>query len=130
MTDMQDLRPGNRVYHNSSKTPVTILKVENNQVLLDTFPQSSYFPDTEISGIPLTTSMLQDLSFTNDEEVDKWSGHGISIHVKPDGFFYGLRILKSRAKIQHLHQLQNYLTDFYLNFKQETRSLNVDPLNN
>ena len=127
---MQDLRPGNRVYHNSSKTPVTILKVENNQVLLDTFPQSSYFPDTEISGIPLTTSMLQDLSFTNDEEVDKWSGHGISIHVKPDGFFYGLRILKSRAKIQHLHQLQNYLTDFYLNFKQETRSLNVDPLNN
>jgi hypothetical protein len=130
MINPADLREGNRVFHNASNSTVTILKVENDKVLLDTFPQSSYFLYTEISGIPLTTSMLYDLLFTNDENVDTWSGHGISIHIKPDGFFYGLRILKSRAKIQHLHQLQNYLSDFYLTFKQETRSLNLSPLYN
>jgi hypothetical protein len=130
MIDFGDLREGNRVFHNASNSTVTVLKVENDKVLLDTFPQSSYFSYTDISGIPLTTSILQDLSFTNDEEISKWSGHGISIHIKPDGIFYGLRILKSRAKIQHLHQLQNYLTDFYLNFKQEKRSLNLSPLYN
>ncbi|MEP6682790.1 MAG: hypothetical protein ABJA35_05995 [Parafilimonas sp.] len=128
MIDSRDLREGNRVFHNASNSTVTILKVENDKVLLDTLPQSSYFLNTDISGIPLTTSMLYDLSFKNDEEVDTWSGHGISIHIKPDGIFYGLRILKSRAKIQHLHQLQNYLSDFYLTFKQETRSLNLSPL--
>ena len=130
MIDLRDYREGNRVFHNASQSTVTVLKVENDKVLLDTFPKSSYYSDKDISGIPLTTSMLYDLSFTNDEENDKWSGHGISIHIKPDGFFYGLRILKSRAKIQHLHQLQNYLSDFYLTFKQETRTLNLSPLYN
>jgi len=130
MINAQDLRKGNRVFHNASNSTVTVLKVEGDQVLLDTFPDSSYCPISDISGIPLTTSMLYNLSFTNDEEIAKWSGHGISIHVKPDGFYYGLRILKSRAKIQHLHELQNYLTDFYLTFKQETRTLNLSPLYN
>jgi len=130
MINPGDLREGNRVFHNASSSTVTILKVEDDRVLLDTFPQSSYFSYTEISGIPLNASMLRDLLFTNDEDVDTWSGHGISIHIKPDGFFYGLRILKSRAKMQHLHQLQNYLSDFYLTFKQETRSLNLSPLYN
>ena|SRR5436305_249436 len=130
MIDLRDLRTGNRVLHNASNSAVTVLKIENDAVLLDTFPISGNFSNTDISGIPLTTSMLSELLFTNDEEADKWTGHGISIYIKPDGIFYGLRILKSRAKIQHLHQLQNYLSDFYLTFKQENRSLNLSPLYN
>ncbi|MEP6465164.1 MAG: hypothetical protein ABJB05_02610 [Parafilimonas sp.] len=128
MIDSRKLRAGNRVFHNTSSSTVTVLKVENDKILLDTFPKSSYFLNTEISGIPVTAAMLYELSFTNDDEVDTYSGHGISIHLKPDGFFYGLRIAKSRAKIEYLHELQNYLSDFYLTFKQETRSLNLSPL--
>ena len=128
MIDLQEIRAGNQVFHTTSGSAVTVLKVDDDKLLLDTFPQSSYYSNSDVSGIPLTTNMLQKLSFTNEEEVSKWSGYGLHIHIKPDGFYYGLRILKSRAKIQHLHQLQNYVTDFYSVFKQEDRSLNLSAL--
>lgn len=128
MVDLHDIRPGNQVLHVTSGSIVTILKIENDKVLLDTFPQSSFFHNTNITGIPLTTAMLKKMAFTNDGEISTWSGQGISIHIKDDGFFYGLRILKSRAKIQFLHQLQNYIADFYSVFKQQTRSLNLNSL--
>ncbi|MBV9962500.1 MAG: hypothetical protein JO072_09665 [Parafilimonas sp.] len=124
----QDLRTGNIVLHNASGTTVTIIKVENSKVLLDTFPENSYWPNTDVSGIPLTTSMLEKLTFNNDEQYDKWCGEGISIDMKDDGFFYGLRITKSRAKIQYLHQLQNYIADFYSLFRQQKHSLDISAL--
>ena len=120
-----DIRPGNHVLLNSSGTRVTVLKVENDMILLETFPQNTYCSPGEISGIKLTTSMLEDLSFSNEEESTTWFGQGINIHIKPDGFFYGLRIFRRRAKIQYLHQLQNYLADFYFHFKDEDRTLNI-----
>ena len=120
-----DIRPGNQVLLNSSGTRVTVLKVEDDMVLLETFPENTYCSNAEISGIPLTTSMLRDLSFSNDEESTTWFGQGINIHVKPDGFYYGLRIFRRRAKMQYLHELQNYLADFYFHFKDENRTLNI-----
>jgi len=125
MIDSSDIRAGNQVLFNISGLAVTILKVENNKVLLDTFPQSSYYSYSDISGIPLTTSILRKLSFNNDEESTTWTGQGIKIYGKPDGFFYGLRIVKTRAKMEFLHQLQNYLTDFYALFREESRSLDL-----
>jgi hypothetical protein len=120
-----DIRPGNQVLFNSSDTRVTVLKVEDDMLLLETFPENTYCSNTEVSGIPLTTSLLRDLSFSNDEESTTWFGQGINIHVKPDGFYYGLRIFRRRAKMQYLHELQNYLADFYFHFKDENRTLNI-----
>jgi len=114
--------------HNSSGSTVTILKVEDNKVLLNTFPESSYWSDTEVSGILITTSMLEKLAFNNNEQYDTWRGEGISIDLKPDHCFYGLRIQKNRAKIQYLHQLQNYISDFYSLFRQQKHSLNISML--
>jgi hypothetical protein len=128
MTEVNDIRAGNMVMHNASGVTVTVLKVENDTVLLETFPQNSSCAYTDISGIPLTTSLLRTLSFTNEEEPGKWSAHGISIHIKPDGFFYGLRITKNRAKIQYLHQLQNYVEDYHARFKDIRYSLNMNVL--
>ena len=128
MAQDDDIRSGNQVLHNASGSTVTVLKVEDDTVLLEAFPTSSSCPRTEISGIELTTSMLRKLSFTNEEEPDTWSGHGLSIHTKPDGFFYGLRITKNRVKIRHLHQLQNYVEDFYSLFRGVNYSLDIDPL--
>jgi hypothetical protein len=125
MIELEDIRPGNQVLFNASGTRVTVLQVENNRVLLETFPQNTYCSNNEISGIPLTPSILESLSFSNEAENTTWFGQGISIHTKPDGFFYGLRIFRSRAKMQYLHQLQNYLADFYFHFKDEKRSLNI-----
>ena len=124
MKEALDLRPGNQVLFNPSGTRVTVLKVENDMVLLETFPENTYCSNTEISGIQLTTSMLENLSFSNEEDSTTWFGQGINIHTRPDGSFYGLRILRQRAKINYLHQLQNYLADFYFLFKDENRSLN------
>ena len=123
MTQLKDIRAGNKVLFNQSGATVTILKVDNNQVLLDTFPESSRHSNYTISGIMLTTSMLEKLSFNNDKDPAQWGGQGINIYKKLDGFFYGLRILKNRAKIQYLHQLQNYIADFYENFKDRKHSL-------
>ena len=128
MTEVTDIRTGNMVTHNASGVVVTVLKVENNTVLLETFPQNSYCAYADISGIQLTTSLLRKLSFTNDEEPGKWSAHGVSIHIKPDGFFYGLRITKNRAKIQYLHELQNYVEDYHARFKDVHYSLNMNVL--
>jgi hypothetical protein len=125
MTETLDIRPGNQVIFNSSGTKVTVLQVEDNTVLLETFPENTYCSNTEISGIPLTSSLLRNLSFSNEEESTTWNGQGINIHIKPDGFFYGLRIFRTRAKMQYLHELQNYLADFYFHFKDEQRSLNI-----
>ena len=125
MTETLDIRPGNQVLFNSSGTRVTVLRVEGDMVLLETFPQNTYCSNTEISGIPLTGSLLRNLSFSNEEESTTWNGQGINIHIKPDGFFYGLRIFRTRAKMQYLHELQNYLADFYFHFKDEQRSLNI-----
>ena len=125
MIEVNDIRAGNMVMHNASGIIVTVLKVENNTVLLETFPQNSYCACTGISGIKLTASLLRRLSFSNDEDADKWSGHGLNIHIKPDGFYYGLRIMKNRAKIQYLHQLQNYVEDYYARFMETSYSLNI-----
>jgi len=129
MIELNDIRAGNQVLFNLSGSTVTVLSVENDKVLLDTFPESSYYSNEDISGIPLTTDILKRLSFTNDVESTAWFGEGINIHIKPDGFFYGLRIQKNRAKMQYLHQLQNYIADFYALFRQENHVLNLSPLN-
>jgi len=113
------------VLHNESGSTVTIIKIENKKILLDTYPERSYWSNTAVSGIPLTISMLEKLAFNNNEQYDKWRGEGISIDMKPDGYFYGLRITKSRAKIQYLHELQNYITDFYTLFRQQKHSLDL-----
>lgn len=128
MIDIQDIRTGNQVLHIASGSSVKIQKIENNEVLLGTFPESSYWSLADVCGIPLTTSMLEKLSFTNDEQYDTWRGQGIGIDIKPDGFFYGLRISKNRTKIQYLHQLQNYISDFYSIFRQQKHSLNLSTL--
>lgn len=125
MIDIHELRAGNQVSLNSSDTLVTILKVEDDRVLLETFPESSYYAGDEISGIPLTTSLLQKLAFTNDKDYNTWNGQGINIEMKPDGFFYGLRIERQRFKMQYLHQLQNYITDFFFLFRAQDRSLDL-----
>lgn len=126
MTELIDVRIGNQVLFNPSGLEVTVLKVEDDKVLLDTFPKSSYYTGAHVSGIPLTTSLLQKLSFTNAKNYNIWQGQGINIEMKPDGIFYGLRILKTRAKIQYLHQLQNYIVDFYALFREKKYSLNLN----
>ncbi|KAJ1500146.1 hypothetical protein HMI54_011085 [Coelomomyces lativittatus] len=108
MTPLTDVRPGNKVLHNASGITATVLHVENERIELESFPGSLYCAVTDISGIELTNDMLQKLFFSNEVEWTKWSGHGINIQKKRDGFYYGLRITKNRCKIQHLHQLQNY----------------------
>jgi hypothetical protein len=125
MTELKDIRAGNKVLLNRSGTTVTILQVDTNEVLLDNFPEGSHHSHSNISGIAFTTLMLEKLSFNNDEEPDKWRGQGINLYIKRDGFFYGLRISKNRAKIQYLHQLQNYIADFYENFRDQKRSLTI-----
>jgi len=125
MINPEDIRAGNQVLFKASGYSVRILKVEDDRILLDTFPQGSYCSNNDVSGVPLTKSILRKLSFDNSEDSVTWSGQGIKIHEKPDGFFYGLRISKSRAKMEYLHQLQNYLTDFYALFRQENRSLDL-----
>lgn len=125
MINSEDIRAGNQVLFKASGSSVTILKVEDDKLLLDTFPRGSYCSNSDISGVPLTKSMLRKLSFDNSEDSVTWDGQGIRIHEKPDGFFYGLRISKTRAKMEYLHQLQNYLTDFYALFRQENRSLDL-----
>jgi hypothetical protein len=128
MIDLNDIRAGNQVMLDSSGVTATVLKVENDKVLLDTFPQSSHYSVSDISGIPLTTAVLRRLSFSNEDEHTKWFGQGINIHTKPDGFFYGLRISKNRARMQYLHQLQNYVTDFYALFREKDYSLDISVL--
>ena len=128
MLEFQDIRAGNQVLVNSSGVKVTIAKVENNEILLNTIPHSSLFSNEDISGIPLTTAMLRKLSFEN-EDANVWAGEGITIRLKEDGIFYGLRISKSRAKLQYLHQLQNYISDFYALFREEEYSLDVTLIN-
>jgi hypothetical protein len=123
-----DLRAGNQVLFNTSGSTVTVLKVEDDKVLLNTFPQNSYYSNNDISGIPLTTSILQKLSFSNEDEHTKWFGQGVNIHINKDGFFYGLRISKNRAKMQYLHELQNYVADFYALFRGLDYSLDISVL--
>jgi hypothetical protein len=125
MTELKDIRAGNKMLFNRSGSTVTVLKVRDNEVLLDTYPKSSHYANSNVSGIMLTTSMLEKLSFKNDDEPAKWYGQGINIYIRRDGFFYGLRILRNRAKIQYLHQLQNYIADFYANFRDQERSLYI-----
>ena len=128
MLQFEDLREGNQVLHNASGSIATILNVENNKILLETFPTNSYVSANDISGIPLTVSMLEKLSFTNDGQSDTWVGENLSIKAKQDGFFYGLRNFKSKAKMQYLHQLQNYVTDFYALFREKQHALDVSML--
>jgi hypothetical protein len=128
MLELDDIRAGNQVLHNASGSIATILKVEDNKILLETFPQNIYVSGKDISGIPLTESLLKKLSFTNTEQNDTWSGEGLNIRAKDDGFFYGLRNFKSKAKMQYLHQLQNYVADFYALFRERQHALNVSML--
>jgi hypothetical protein len=128
MLELDDIRAGNQVLHNASGSIATILKVEDNKILLETFPQNIYVSGKDISGIPLTESLLKKLSFTNTEQNDTWSGEGLNIRAKDDGFFYGLRNFKSKAKMQYLHQLQNYVTDFYALFREKQHALDVSML--
>ena len=123
MTDNEDIRTGNMVLLNSEGLPVTVIDVEQNSVTLKSFPVNSYRLKEYIFGVPLTTNMLLGLNFNNDKISNAWSGQGITIYLKEDGAFYGLRLLKNRAKIQYLHQLQNYITDYHTTFKSQDRSL-------
>lgn len=123
-----DIRPGNKVLHTASGVMVTVEQVNDDIVELESFPCSRRCPVTDISGIELTRDILQKLLFSNDIEPDKWSGQGIHLEKKPDGFYYGLRIEKNRTKIKHLHQLQNYIRDFYALFRQADYSLNTSSL--
>jgi|SRR5690242_16516465 len=128
MLEIDDIRAGNQVLHNVSGSIATILKVDGNKILLETFPQNSYVSNDDICGIPLTDSLLKKLSFTNTEQTDTWTGEGLNIRAKDDGFFYGLRNFKSKAKMQYLHQLQNYVTDFYALFREKQHALDVSML--
>jgi hypothetical protein len=128
MLELDDIRAGNQVLHNVSGSIATILKVDGDKILLETFPQNSYVSNDDISGIPLTDSLLKKLSFTNTEQTDTWTGEGLNIRAKDDGFFYGLRNFKSKAKMQYLHQLQNYVTDFYALFREKQHALDVSML--
>jgi len=128
MTPLTDIRPGNKVLHNASGITATVLHIENDRVELESFPGILYCAATDISGIELTNDMLQKLFFSNEEEWSKWSGQGINIQQKPDGLYYGLRITKNRCRIQHLHQLQNYVQDFYALFREVNYSLNISAL--
>lgn len=130
MIDSNDIRAGNQVLFNASGATVTILKVEQDNVLLDSFPQSSFYLNKDISGIALTPHVLRQLSFSNEEDYTKWLGLGITIEAKPDGFFYGLRITKNRAKMQYVHELQNYVTDFYALFRGQEYFLDTSSLDN
>jgi len=128
MTVPADVRPGNKVLYNASGAVATVAQVNNDVVELESFPCSKQCAVTDISGIQLTRDILQKLLFSNDMEPDKWSGHGINIQKKPDGFYYGLRIKRNRSKIEHVHQLQNYIQDLYALFKEVDYSLNTSPL--
>lgn len=128
MKELADIRAGNKVLHNASGAAVTVLNIKNDIIELEGFPDSLYCETTDISGIELTDTVLQKLLFSDEEELHKWSGHGISIYKRQDGFYYGLRIGKSRAKIQSLHQLQNYVQDFYALFRGVNYSLNINAL--
>jgi len=128
MTELNDVRAGNQVLYNPTGSAITISKVEGDKILSNAFPEGNYYDGNDLSGIPLTTSLLQRLSFTNDKNYNTWTGQGINIEMKADGIFYGLRISKMRAKMQYLHQLQNYVTDFYALFKEKKCSLNLDLL--
>jgi len=128
MEVLTDIRPGNKVLHNASGTTVTVLKINNDIIELECFPESIQCAVTDISGIELTNNLLQQLSFSDEQERDKWSGQGINIEKKPDGFYYGLRINRNRSKMQHLHQLQNYIHDFYTLFRQLHYTLNISAL--
>lgn len=122
------VRPGNKVLHNASGAVATVIHVDNNVIELDCFPGSIQCIANDISGIELTRDMLRKLLFSNDIEPNRWSGHGINLEKKPDGFYYGLRIEKNRTKIKHLHQLQNYVQDFYALFREADHSLNTSAL--
>jgi len=128
MLEFDDIRAGNQVFHDSSGSIATILKVESNRILIETFPQNSYVSNNDISGIPLTDSLLRKLSFKNDEQSDTWNGESLNIRSKDDGFFYGLRNFKRKAKMQYLHQLQNYVADFYALFREKQHALDVSML--
>jgi len=127
MLEFDDIRIGNKVLHTISGKTVTILKIEENRILLQTFPADTYVSNKDITGIVLTTSILQKLGFTNDMEVNTWKGEGIHIRLKQDGFFYGLRNFK-KTQMQYLHQLQNYIADFYALFREQRYSLDLSSL--
>lgn len=120
MTNNEDIRTGNMVLINMEGLPVTVIEVEPQSVLLKSLPVNSHKLKENIYGVPLTTNILLGLNFNNDKTIDSWSGQGITIHLKEDGAFYGLRLLKNRAKIQYLHQLQNYIADYHTTFKNQT----------
>ena len=128
MTTLTDIRPGNKVLHNASGFMATVAHINNDKIELESFPDNILCSAADISGIQLTGDMLQKLFFSNEMEQDKWSGHGINIQKKPDGFYYGLRIERNRSKIEHLHQLQNYVHDFYALFRGLNYSLNINTL--
>jgi hypothetical protein len=84
MIELKDIRAGNKVLFNRSGSTVTVLKVDNNEVLLDTFPESSHYSYSNISGIALSTSMLEDsiqLNFVGFQNADK----GIVLNIINNG---------------------------------------------
>lgn len=120
-----ELKAGNQVFLNSKQLSITIVKVEKDTVVFETFPQNSTCGLHDISGIPVTPALLKKLSFQLDNQSSTWSGMGINIQEKPDGCWYGARINRNRAKITYLHELQNYFVEFFELFKREKRALIV-----
>ena len=128
MLEFNDIRIGNKVALEYLGKTTTILDIKNNMILLQSFPTDTLAAQTDIYGIPLTVSILKQLSFTNAVEENTWQREGVSIHLKKDGLFYGLRNFKGKAKIQFVHQLQNYVTDFYALFREQEYSLDISAL--
>jgi len=125
MISPRELKAGNHVFLTSKRLSITIVKVERDTVVYETFPQNSTCSIDEISGIPLTPSLLRKLSFDLDKDNATWSGMGITVQAKPDGCFYGARINRNRTKITYVHELQNYFGEFFELFKREKRALKV-----
>ena len=117
------MRPGNHVLLTATGLHATVVDVEQKSIVLESFPGNSSRLNEDVCGIPLTKNMLRALSFNDDKISDSWRGQGITIHLKKDGIFYGLRLLRNRTKIKYFHQLQNYIADFYATFKDQKKSL-------
>jgi hypothetical protein len=93
--------------------------------MYQTFPINSCCSLNEITGILVTPTLLGQLSFHYDSDKNNWSGQGITIQKKADGFFYGARIGRNRTRIIFLHELQNYISDYFNLFHHEKRTLNL-----
>ena len=125
MIEPKDLRAGNEVFFTKANCKITLIKVYNESVMFQSFPTNSSCPVNDISGIPVTPALFSKLSFEYDSDKSTWSGQGVVLKKNADGYFYGARIERNRARIIYLHELQNYITDYFNLFHHEKRMLTI-----